>query len=162
MYQWLVFLHVAATLGFMLTHGVSVSVSYALRRERNPERIRTLLEISGGSYQAMYISLLTLLLSGIVAGFQGHWWGSGWIWVSLLLLIAIIVAMGILGGGLYSEARKKAGLPYTVKGKQQPPLPPSNPEEIEAHIAKVNPHLLTLIGYGGILVILWLMMFKPF
>jgi MFS family permease len=146
----------------MLAHGISASVSFNLRRERSPERIRALLDISGGSYSVMYISLLILLLSGIVAGFLGQWWGSGWIWASLVLLIAIIVAMAILGGGIYSEARKAAGLPYAVKGKPQPALPPQSPGEIEAQLARANPALLTLIGYGGILVILWLMMFKPF
>ncbi len=162
MHKWLVFIHVAATLGFMLTHGVSTSVSFALRRTQNIEQIRTLLELSANSYRAMYLSLLTLLLSGIIAGFTGHWWRTGWIWASLLALIAMIVAMAILGGGIYSETRRLAGLPYTVKGQAMPPLPPASTEEVKAKLATANPHLLTLIGYGGILLILWLMMFKPF
>ncbi|RLT39525.1 MAG: hypothetical protein DWI57_10100 [Chloroflexi bacterium] len=162
MYNWLVFLHVAATLGFLLAHGASVSVAFALRRERNPERMRAMLDVSDSANRAMYICLLVLLLSGIVAGFMGRWWGSGWIWASLLLLIAIVVAMAILGGNMYSEVRKAAGLPFRVQGKLQPSVQPGSPEEVEALLAKVNPHLLTLIGYGGILVILWLMMFKPF
>lgn len=162
MYHWFVFLHVAATLGFMLTHGVSVSVAFALRQERSPERVRALLELSANSYKGMYLSLLALLVSGIIAGFMGQWWGSGWIWASLLLLIAIIVAMAILGGGIYSQARKAAGLPYSERGKPFPAEPPGSPEEIAAQLARANPILLTVIGYGGILLILWLMMFKPF
>ena len=43
-----------------------------------------------------------------------------------------------------------------------PPLPPASTEKVKAKLATANPHLLTLIGYGGILLILWLMMFKPF
>jgi hypothetical protein len=33
---------------------------------------------------------------------------------------------------------------------------------VEAVLAKVNPVLLAVIGLGGLLVIVWLMMFKPF
>lgn len=162
MYPWLVFIHVAATLGFMLTHGVSMTVSFALKRASSPERVRVLLEISAESYRAMYIALLVLLISGIVAGFGGDWWGEGWIWLSIVLLIAIIVAMALLGGKLYGEARQAAGLPYAVRGKPQPAEPALSQAEIEARLSKANPWLLTVIGYGGILIILWLMMFKPF
>lgn len=162
MYPWLVFVHVAATLAFMLAHGVSVSVSFALRRQREPERIKALLQLSAESYSALYIALIVLLLSGIVAGFGGDWWGDWWIWLSIVLLIAIIIAMALLGGNLYSAARQAAGLPYAVRGKEQPAEPPLSQAEIEARLAKANPWLLTLVGYGGILIILWLMMFKPF
>jgi hypothetical protein len=161
MYHWFVFLHVAATLGFMLTHGVSVSITFALRQERSPEQVRALLELSANSYKGMYL-LLLLLASGIIAGFMGQWWDSGWIWASLLLLIAIIVAMAILGGAIYSRVRKAAGLPYSERGKPFPAEPPRSPEEVQTQLAMANPILLAVVGYGGILVILWLMMFKPF
>jgi MFS family permease len=110
----------------------------------------------------MYLSLLLLLASGIIAGFMGQWWDSGWIWASLLLLIAIIVAMAILGGAIYSRVRKAAGLPYSERGKPFPAEPPRSPEEVQTQLAMANPILLAVVGYGGILVILWLMMFKPF
>jgi uncharacterized membrane protein len=93
---------------------------------------------------------------------MGQWWDSGWIWASLLLLIAIIVAMAILGGAIYSRVRKAAGLPYSERGKPFPAEPPRSPEEVQTQLAMANPILLAVVGYGGILVILWLMMFKPF
>jgi hypothetical protein len=162
MYAWMLYLHIAGTFGFLLAHGASASVSYALRRERSPERIRTLLELSAGTYRVMYPALLLLLISGIVAGFQGRWWRYGWIWTSLALLIAIVVAMSVLGSRFYGQARKAAGMPYYEKGKTQPPVEPLSQAEIEAILEQANPHLLTLIGFGGILLIAWLMMFKPF
>ncbi|MEK7327934.1 MAG: hypothetical protein AAB217_22035 [Chloroflexota bacterium] len=162
MYKWLIFLHIAGTLGFMMAHGASASVAFALRRERNLERVRALLELSANSYGLMYLSLLVLLVSGIVAGFIGQWWGHGWIWTSLALLVAISVAMTVLGSGIYGGARKATGLPYFENGKQNPPLESASAEEIEALLAKGNPILLTVIGSGGLLLILWLMMFKPF
>lgn len=162
MYRWLIFLHVASLLGFLVAHGVSISVAFALTRERNAERMRALLELSANSYRGMYLALLTLLLTGVVAGFIGRWWRAGWMWLSLLLLIAITILMSRWGGNIYGQARKVAGLPYFERGKPQPALAPGSPEEVEAALARANPRLLAVIGYGGILVILWLMMFKPF
>ena len=78
MYPWIVFLHVAGGFGFMLAHGASASVAFALRRERNLERLRALLDLSSGSFNVMYLSLLVLLAAGDTAGFMQKWWGQGW------------------------------------------------------------------------------------
>lgn len=162
MYNWLVYIHVAGALGFMMAHGVSASVAFALRRERHPERVRALLELSANSYGLLYLSLLVILVSGVSVTFLGGFWNRGWIWVSLVLLIAISATMGALGGRYYGEARKAAGLPYHERGKAFPAQPARSPEEVEAALAKANPILLAAIGFGGLLVIVWLMMFKPF
>lgn len=162
MYPWLVFLHVLGLFGFLIAHGASASASFALKRERNLERVRGILELSASSYGVMYISLLVLLVSGIIAGFMGRWWGHAWIWISLVLLIVIIVAMFGMGSRIYGGARKLAGLPYYEKGKTNPPVEPASDEEIDALLSRGNPVLLTAIGYGGIVIIAWLMMFKPF
>ncbi len=162
MYSWLVFLHIAGALGFMLAHGASASAAFALRHERRLERVQALLELSASSYGVMYLSLLVLLVSGIAAGFLGGWWGRGWIWASLGLLIAIGVAMSVWGSRVCGGARKAAGLPYFENGEQQQPLEPAGAAEIEARLAMGNPLLLTAIGLGGLAVILWLMVFKPF
>ena len=42
------------------------------------------------------------------------------------------------------------------------PIEPSSAEEIDALLSQGNPVLLTIVGFGGIVVIAWLMMFKPF
>ncbi len=162
MYQWLALLHILGVFGFLLAHGASASVAFALRQERDHERVRTLLTLSAGSYPVMYLSLLVLLVTGIVTGILGDWWGRGWIWGSLLLLIAIIVAMTLLGSNKLGRLRKALGLPYFERGKQQPAVAPASPQEIDALLGQSNPHLLTTIGLGGIAIVAWLMMFKPF
>lgn len=162
MYPWLVYLHLLGLFGFLLAHGASSSASFSLRHERNLERIRALLELSGSSFSVMYGSLLVLLVSGITAGVIGRWWGQAWIWVSLILLILIMGAMAGLGSRIYGGARKAAGLPYFEGTKQQPPIEPAGEAEIHALLARGSPVLLTVIGYGGLAVIAWLMMFKPF
>jgi hypothetical protein len=79
MYPWIVFLHVAGGFGFVLAHGASASVAFALRRERNLERIRALLDLCSNSFNVMYFSLLVLLVAEIVAGFK-----QNWLWVRQL------------------------------------------------------------------------------
>lgn len=162
MYPWLVFLHILGLFGFLLAHGASSSASFALRRAQTLERVRALLELSGNSFGVMYLSLLVLLVSGIAAGVVGQWWSQAWIWVSLGLLILIVGAMAGLGSRIYGEARKAAGLPYFEGTKQRPAMEPASVEEIRTALARGNPVLLTAIGYGGLAVIAWLMMFKPF
>jgi hypothetical protein len=160
MYSWLRFLHVLGVFGFLIAHGVSASVFFALKRERNVERICTLLQLSNGSARILVISLLTLLISGIIAGFWGHWWRHGWIWLSLLLLIAIYAGMSLLGTRILNEVRMGVGLP-SVYG--QPPRPERfSAEELNARLDHIHPYRLTLIGFGGLVLIAWLMMFKPF
>lgn len=162
-YQLFVFLHVVAVLGYLLSHGVSASVSYAIKKERDVNRIRALLDLSAASYPAMLWTLLAVIVFGLVAAFLNMaWWRFGWIWVSIVVLVVIVVLMAIFGSGVFGEIRKAAGLPYMVKGKPFPAEPVKSDEEIYAATAKVNPTLLLIIGYGGFAVIAWLMIAKPF
>lgn len=159
-HSWLVFLHILAVFGFLVAHGVSASVFFALKKERNMDRICLLLQLSSGSALIMVISLLILLISGIIAAFLGHWWRYGWIWLSLLLFIAIYVGMALLGTRILNEIRMGVGLPSAYG---QPPRPERfNTEELNARLEQIHPYYLALIGYGGLAVITWLMMFKPF
>ena len=80
----------------------------------------------------------------------------------LILLIAIVVLMARFGSSVYGGARKLTGLPYMERGKIQPPIEPASEAEINALLDKGNPLLLTGIGFGGIAIIAWLMMAKPF
>jgi hypothetical protein len=160
MYSWLVLLHLLGIFGFLIAHGASASVFFALRHERNVDNIRSLLQLSGGSARALIISLLTLLLSGITAGFVGHWWRYGWIWLSLLLLIAVYAGMSLLGTRILNEVRMGLGLPSTYG---EPPRPDRfSAEELDAQLEKIHPYRLASIGFGGLALIAWLMMFKPF
>ncbi|MBI3165894.1 MAG: hypothetical protein HYZ24_14520 [Chloroflexi bacterium] len=162
LYQLVVFLHVVFVFGYLLAHGVSAGVSFALKKERDIQKVRTMLDLSAASYPMMFNTLYAFFIFGIIAGFMGGWWRLGWIWVSILLLILIVFLMMAFGGGLYGEARKAAGIRYNVKGKWFPPEPAKSDEEVFAILAKTNPILLTVIGYGGFAIITWLMTAKPF
>jgi hypothetical protein len=160
MYPWLVFLHVISLFGFLMAHGVSAGVYFALRRERNIDHLRLLLQLSSGSARVMLLSLLVLMVTGIIAGFMGQWWSRGWIWLSLILLVALYAAMGLLGSRLLNQIRQGIGLPSSYG--QPPQAEPLSVEELNALLDHIRPTRLTLIGFGGLAVIAWLMMFKPF
>jgi hypothetical protein len=162
MYPWIVLLHVLGGFGFVLAHGTSAAVALALRRERNLERIRALLELSRSTQSAMYVSLLLLLIAGVIAGFVGQWWGSGWIWTALGLLIVLLVVMFAMGTRYYAGVRKAAGLEYVDRGKPQPPEPPVSPAEMDALLQSSPAIVLAASGIGGLALILWLMLLKPF
>lgn len=53
-------------------------------------------------------------------------------------------------------------MPFQAGGKDLPAQEPAPIEESYALIAKTKPGLMTLVGDGGFVVIIWLMMFKPF
>ena len=155
MYAWLVFLHIAGAFGFLLFHGASVMVLLRLRRERDRERIRTLLDLSSASMIGFYVSIVVLLVGGIGAGFVGQWWGRLWIWASLGLFIAIAVLMYPLGRVAFRRIRQAIAM-------RPSGAPMASDEEIDELLRSPRLVLLAAIGSGGILVILWLMVFKPF
>jgi hypothetical protein len=162
-YSWLKFVHILAVLGFLAAHGASISVAFKLRGERERGRIRALLDLSGAYLAAMYVSLGILVLAGIVAGVMGGWFTrSLWIWLALVLLIGIMVAMYYLGTSHFNELRRAVGLPYAIGSRRQPPMDPVLEAELAVLVAKGRPWALTGIGFGGIAVIAFLMMFKPF
>src|SRR5499427_10088873 len=106
MYQWLVFAHILGIFGYLLAHGTAAAVAFALRRQREVERVRVLLDLSRGVTMVASVSLLVLLAAGITAGFMGNWWGRGWIWAALGLLILIGVTMSLLGSRPLNRLRQ--------------------------------------------------------
>ena len=158
----IVFLHVVGAFVFVAGHGVSMFVAFQLRRERDRARLAGLLDLSAGSLLVATIGLLVLLISGILAGIVLGSFGRLWIWVSLVLLIGIGIAMTPLGINHYSRIR--AGLGQRIRGmKDADPDPvPVSDEELATMLDSRRPELLLLLGGVGFLVILWLMMFRPF
>lgn len=162
MYRWLVLLHVLGVFGFLMAHGISMGVAFALRRERNLERIRALIDLSGNTYKVLYGSILILLASGIASGFIGHWWRQGWIWLSLGLLLAIFIYMGVAGSGYYGRVRKAVRVGYMEGYMPKPAAEPANDAMIDSLLSRSRPIMLAIVGLGGLAIITWLMEFKPF
>ncbi len=162
MYGYIVYLHVAGVFVFLLAHGASANVAFQLKGERNPDRIRALLDLSLWSYIGMYVGVLVLLITGIIAGFMSNAWGRGWIWASIVFLVVIFVAMGVMGSTYYGKVRAAVGLQPYKRTDQVPLGNVAGEAELVALLNSNRPWILTAIGLGGLLIILWLMMFKPF
>ena len=160
MYRWLVFLHVLCAFAFVMAHGVSVSVYFMLRNERNVERVKILLAISRASLNYAFISLALILITGIITGIMGQWWGQWWIRVAVLLIFIIWGAMAGIGTRVMNELRIGLGM---VSSYNQPPRAEMlSAEQMDALLKKINPALLTLVGFGAIAIWVYLMYFKPF
>ncbi len=162
MYPVLVYLHVIAVFIFLMAHGVSIAVALTLRRERDPQRLSALLALSGSAIGLVDGAIIILLLTGIVSGFIGHWWGRGWIWVSLGLLLAIAIYMSIAATNFYHKVRKAIGEPYMINYKPQPAVAPASSAELDTLLNNPLPVTLAAIGLGGLAIITWLMLYKPF
>ena len=70
--------------------------------------------------------------------------------------------MVIRGSGYLNLIRKAVGAEYYENRKRNPPLPPASQEEIARLIQPARGYELLAIGGVGLLIILWLMVLKPF
>ena len=159
---WIVFLHVLGASMFVAGHGVSMFVVFQVRRERDRGKLAALLDLSGWSLAVAGIGLLVLLIAGIVAGIVLSSFGRAWIWVSLVLLVVIGALMTPVGGAYLRELRVAIGQrPRNAKPGDPDPVPVDD-AQLAVLQASSKPEVLLLLGAGGFVVILWLMMFKPF
>ncbi|HEV8252023.1 MAG TPA: hypothetical protein VGQ66_01455 [Candidatus Limnocylindria bacterium] len=159
MYELVVFVHVASVLAFMLAHGVHVVAMWAFRGEPDPERALTFFnDLPNVTW--VRILLFVAVGTGVLAGFMGSWWTSGWIWTSLAVLVAIWVAMWRYGGsfiGLVEEAATAS-----IAARTEESANPGSQAAYDAARRSWQPIGMSVVGFGGLAVILWLMMFKPF
>jgi hypothetical protein len=161
-YLWLKFFHVITAVTFMVAHGTSIAISFKLKHEKDVTRIKAMLDVSSTMWVATMLSLIVSFIVGIVLGYMGRWWSQVWIWVSIVLLLVITFWMFHIGQGTYHPLRKSLGLPYQARSREMPAEEPAPEEDSLVIIAKTRPWLMLFVGYGGFLVIIWLMMFKPF
>ena len=160
MYRFVVFLHVASVLIFMLSHGASAAVAFRLKKVSELQEVRALLTLSSSTFNTFYGSFLLLLGAGVAAGFMKHLWGKGWLWTSLGLFILITISMLTMATPHFRALRKASGMEYYER-KRMPAQEP-RPEEVAVLLKSSLPTTISLIGTIGILIILWLMIYKPF
>lgn len=170
-YQWIRFIHIAAGFTFMMAHGASVALSFRLKREyevdffkkeHHLERIQAYLDLAGETWMTSMVSLVVLVTTGVINGFLGNWWDRAlWMWASIGILILMVLWMRTPTREIH-DLRKAVGMPYREHGDVHPPDEPLPFDEIERMLKTTHPWVSTAVGYGGTLVILYLMAFKPF
>jgi hypothetical protein len=147
LYLWLKFFHIAGIGAFLLGHGVSAGTSLMLRRASTDAVRAALLRVSIQSAAVYYPALVVILVTGVWMGFVGNWWRTGWIWAAIGNLIVVIVVMSAMSVP-YHKARDAANA--------------TPPADLEPVLKRARPVELAVVGAIGLLILFFLMVFKPF
>jgi hypothetical protein len=139
---------------FMTCHGGSVFVLYRIRQTTDRQKILDLLTFSGETVIPMYISLIVLVVAGVVAGIGGSWFHFWWIWAAIGVLILTTALMTVTARPYFQ--RVKAACAVRPSG-----VPRASDEELAELVGGQTANLITAIGTAGLLVILYLMIYKP-
>lgn len=159
LYPYIVLVHVLGAFGFALAHGGSALTAFRIRRERDPDRLGALLDLSSWTLGLSYASLLVLLAAGVAAGLMGGWFAQAWIWAAIGVLVAVTVAMLAFAAPYYERVRRAIG----QVGRGGGPAPaPASPADLAALLDSRRPEVIAAIGGTGLALILWLMVLKPF
>ncbi len=154
-YQWLRYLHVAAALAFLAVHGASIAVLYVARRERDRRRLLAVLDFSGRTASAMYVSLVAIVVTGLAMGaLRTSLFGERWYWAALVLLATITGLMLAVAKPFTTRLRTACEIRPTG-------IPRISDEELAEILRSGRPHLITVIGVAGLAAMLYLMIFQP-
>lgn len=145
LYVWLKFFHLLGIATFLFAHGVSGGASIALRAPVSAES-RRLLQLSQRSSFISNPSLVVVIVTGVWMAFVGHWWGQGWLWATIVVLVVVLGAMGFIARSYYM-ARDATKEPDDVLGDR---------------LSRGRPLAALWIGGLGLAVLIFLMVFKPF
>ncbi len=169
MYSAIVFLHVLSVFIFLLSHGVSIVVFLMIRRSPGVERVRILMSLRNAVVPVMMSAFGVLVLSGVAAAFMGRWWSRGWTWASVGVLLVIFLTMGFLGRGyfdriekMFKPAKRVRSAVAAVRTQTQEIVPALRTQELTPVLANSHPRILATVGLSGLVIILYLMMYKPF
>ncbi|HEX2140785.1 MAG TPA: DUF2269 family protein [Candidatus Limnocylindria bacterium] len=152
LHGWIVFVHVAGVLIAFLAHGVSAGMAFKLTTTREPAAVRALIDMSRTALFVFAGALLVVVASGIAAGFTGGHWGRLWIWTSIALFVAVFVAMTPMAAQRIRAVRE---ILLQEEGAQ-------TADAIATLLDAWRPMPTAVLGVSALLVITWLMMFRPF
>lgn len=159
---WLVFLHTLSALLFFFAHGTSVAMTFQIRKEKDFARIGAMLDLSATTIGVMFVSFLVLGLTGLAMPFILQLWNKGWVHTSIILMLVVFARMVMMNDKRYKHLRRMIGQPYMIGGKHLPAEAPASQSEVEAHIKTLRVEELVLVGIVIPVIVLWLMVFKPF
>ena len=153
-YGWWKFIHLAGVVGFVAAHGTSMAATVMLRRFREPQQVAGILQLSAATVTAFYVSTLVLLAGGIGAGVVGQWFDQGWIWVSIGLLIGVGIMMFPMARRHFRRIRMVLELMETGTAVSR--------DDFGRVLGAGNPALTAGTGFVAVLLIVYLMVLKPF
>ena len=130
-------------------------VLYAVRRDSDRTRIEALMRFSARTVLPMYITLLTVIGTGLWMGFVvTGWFGQTWYWLSLILL-------GLITAVMWFVARPFGKRILAACEIRPSGVPRRSDEELAQILDSQRTNVITGLGVIAILLILYLMVFKP-
>jgi hypothetical protein len=145
LYQWLLFVHLLGVAVFLFAHGLAAGATLLLRSP-TAGSVRPLLVASQRSALVANPALLVVIATGVWMGFAGSWWGNGWIWTAVAVLVIVIAAMFYVARPYY-QAREALKETDAV---------------VLERVSRTRPLLAAWIGTAGLVILIALMTFKPF
>jgi len=152
-YPWLVFVHLVGLVLFVAAHGVSMFVSFRVRRERDRAVVATLLDLSMRGNQASYAGLLLIGIGGLGAAWVSSQLLAPWVVASYVVIVVVAVAMGAIAASYYYRLRDEVSGTRGVAAIADADLP--------RRLDTRRPEALAVIGGLGLVVLVWLMVLKP-
>lgn len=142
------YVHFAGIVVFIAGHGVSVAVTLRLRKERDSERLEVLLGLSRSTIVWSNLGLLVLVVGGAANWIRVGYSPTGWLWAAagILLLLAVV------GFAIAAPAFRRVRSALATGGDAA----------IARAVASLHPWVIFWLETIGIVVILWLMVYKPF
>jgi hypothetical protein len=154
-YPWFVFTHLAGLVLFAISHGASAFMAFRLRSAPDMATARSLLGIGQLSIGPMYIGLLLLIVGGLGAATVGDLWDRPWLIASIVIFIAVLVAMWAVASPYYMGLRK------AVEDPRSDGQAPMTWEAMHVQLDSRRPEILLGAGTIGLLLLVWLMVIKP-
>lgn len=131
-----------------------MAATMMLRRFKEPQQVAGILQLSATTVSAFYVSTVVLLVGGVGAGVVGEWFNQGWIWVSLALLIGVGILMFPMARKHFRRIRMVIELTETGTAVSR--------DDFVRVVNSGNPILTAGTGFVALLLIVYLMVLKPF
>ena len=158
MYVWVVYLHILVIFIFLIEHAAEIWVSFKLREQKEPEGIfATYAFMPNNNVRNLRITYSLIIITGITAGFITTWWRQGWMWTALGVMIVIWIVMKRVSS-IYLYA-VDAIAEHALQNREDASAIDKFRSDLKA---RREPEILSVTSVIGGLIILWLMMFKPF
>lgn len=87
-----------------------------------------------------------MMVTGVWMAFVAHLWGKVWIWASIVVFLAVVIGMGLIANG-YRAARDAGN---------------ESDHVLSDRLSHTRPMAAVWLGSAGLLILLFLMVFKPF
>jgi hypothetical protein len=143
---------------FLIQHAAEILVTFRLRQQKEPQGIFATYSFTpDNNSRNLRITYLLIIVTGIAAGFISTWWRQGWMWTALGVMIVIWIVMNRVGGNYLNAV--DAITDHALKNKDDKSAIDKFRSDLKA---RREPEIMTITSVIGGLIILWLMMFKPF